>query len=178
MSFVSRPLGNALSVRGWRRTATDGVQIATGYLAVNALGALENRIGLGRILGAVPAGIARNLAGYVVKAFNVGITAGIANVLRLGQGFRGNLRSGGVANIGISIVRDGLALAGAPGAELSTYLSDFTLYGAPGATLLRPYGGLNDFLTVSGAPSMGDEPSSPGLDPYGANELIYGGSGV
>ena len=151
----------------------DGAQIALGYAACSAVGSALNRIGAGGLLARIPDGIARTVAGYIVKAFSVSVVGIGARVAGLGGDFGARLRAGAKANFGVTVLRD---VSGA----------------IPGGGRIRAFlSGMGNYFQADGWPAMGDylnvqmqptlpPPSFPATDGiYGETSDMYGGgSGV
>ncbi len=163
-----------LSPSGFKDNVVDGLQIAVGYAGVGAFGALESRLGLGGILSRVPGGIARTIAGYLVKGINVGLTGLAARTILGGrhQDLLRNIRGGAKANFGVTVFKDVLgAIPG--GGRISAYLSGFgNFLNADG------WPAMGDWLNSGMQPSMGPAPDYsmvPTEQIWGTQSDIYGG---
>ena len=173
--MITSSAKTAISPRSFVGYVVDGAQVGVGYAAVNLLGNLEYRIGLGAVMNQIPGTALRALAGYAVKIFNVGIVYGLSSMLRFSPRWRKNLRAGGIANLGVSLLMDVAGYLGEPGAMLASNLAgvgDYTIMGPPGATSMNPYGyagmsGMGNYMTAGGVPLMNEYMSSA-MSPYGS----------
>ena len=148
--------------------AKPGAIAAVGWAGVNFLGNIEGRLFLDRFYGMLPHPLLQRAAHYVVKIINIGILGGLAGMIRASGSTRAALRTGGVVNVGVSLIND-LAGAFAPLQPLAANLKDYVLYGQPYATAMG--GGLRDYRTLTG--QMSDAMVPVGQDPYGAMSGIY-----
>jgi len=147
----------------------NGAEAAVGWGAVNGLGRLEMRLGVGRLLSRVPGGIAAKLVGYALKIVNVGLVSGLARKFTSAR-FANYATVGGVTNLGVNVIADLSGMFGAQGemargllkghGDVASGLSDYVLYGQPYNTAM----GLSDYRDLTGQMSMGDV---VGVDPYG-----------
>lgn len=149
-------------------TVSTGLQLAGGWVSMGVFGAVEQRLGLASVLGAIPAGAPRTLFGYVVKGVNVALVGVISSVVLPGKNFAGlrtSLTRGAMANFGVTLARDVAGMLGGPGDRIRAYLS-----------------GMGDFFAADGWPVMGDYLNVGGNAALASNfqddNVIAGGESV
>lgn len=153
----------ALSLAGLRSNVVNGTVAALGWVGVNGLGRIEQNLGIGRLTDAVGGGIAGKILNLVIKGFNVGVLTGVAKMLKLGDRTVSNLATGGIVNIGTSVVQMVAPMLGGPGEKINALLGDYMLASGPYATAMHPFG-MGDYLLATGVPSM----------PMVSNDSVYG----
>lgn len=170
LGSVAAEAKRAVSPSSFVANVKDGSQIALGFGAVSAIGAALNRVGAGQVLARVPEGVARTVAGYIVKGFSVGLVSVAARLAGIGGDFGARVRAGAKANFGVTVLRD---VAGV----------------IPGGGRIRAFlSGMGNYFQADGWPAMGDYLNAqmqPTLPPpsyaptdgiYGTTSDMYGGA--
>jgi hypothetical protein len=103
-----------------KATVVGGLQVGLGYAGVNALRAIEGRFGLDGIMSRLPGGMIGRVAEYAVKFVNANLAATIAGMF--GRGFAGHVKTGGFANIGVSLLADVAGMSPVGGDLVTPYL--------------------------------------------------------
>jgi hypothetical protein len=158
--------------RSLQATVTDGFQLSVGYAGVNALRALEGRFGIDGVMASVPGGAARTIAEYALKVINIGLAASFAGMI--GGKMSKNVRAGGMANFGVTLLSDLSTLAGPSGGTIRSYLSgvgDYNLAYGMGTAMHPAAPSLGNYNLVGGSQAMA--PTS-GYDVYAPLEGVYG----
>lgn len=168
---VVREAKESFSPGGLKDNIVNGVQIAAGYAGVSAVGSVLNRLGVGGILGRVPAGVLRTLAGYGVKGFSVGLVGILTRVAGLKGDTGANVRNGAKANFGVTVLRDAAGVIPG-GGRISAFLGNY--FQADGWPAMS---GMGDYLNVSMQPTLPPPDYAPTDGIYGRNQDMYGGEG-
>lgn len=168
MGGVSGAVRRGVSPRAFMDTVSTGLQLAGGWVSMGVIGALEQRLGLASVLGAIPGGAPRTLFGYVVKGVNVALVGVLSSVVLPGKSFAGlrtSLTRGAMANFGVTLARDVAGMLGGPGDRIRAYLS-----------------GMGDFFAADGWPAMGDYLNAGGQPALAENfrddNVVAGAEGV
>lgn len=153
-----------------KSTVVGGLQIGAGFAAVNALRAIEGRFGLDNLMAQLPSGAMARIGEYVVKFVNANLAGRIASMF--GRGFGTQVRAGGFANIGVSLLSDVASMAPGGGSVLPYLpggMGNYNLAYNMGQAM--PSGGLGNYNLATGGQAIN---SVSGDEVYPTLNSIYG----